>query len=697
MKRILVIPFLLLTGSFLNAQKVNVEIVKTEHASSSSWQVLNEYYQPVSASYMYPGDDPVIIVLDADRRYYLQISFYEIYNSDTSLYSVKIGGEAKLIIGSANEPGDHFFPFFTGVKTDQAKITGGANANISEFPWQVYFLSGDYMCGGTIISDEWILTAAHCTKNKSGGYTSVTEMSVIAGTNNPYTATERKKYGISEVIVHEKYDNTTLEYDIALLRLKRPVIDENARPIKLVSAYNVKEGATDPGVMAWVTGWGLTKVDPKVLPSILQKVQVPIVSNLTASFVYKNIPSTVIMAGYLNGTRDACNGDSGGPLIVDVSDEYKLAGIVSWGNSSCNSFGGYTRVSSFGSWIRSKTGIKEEYVPMKPLGDSVICQNTNKGSYSIESLSGAAAYAWKLTPADAGTITWDSNKATVLWHNDYVGNASIKLQVNIEDVLSEWSVLRTRLVKNTRLINQSDDIVLCAMQPLIINVSAEGHNLIYEWYKNDNLLQNRNQDEIIFSSASTDNSGVYKTIISGYCGTVFSENTEVTVHPLTNILSVSNETMIAFGDDFALDVSAEGHNLNYQWEKDGRLLEVSNIPVHFIPQMNAEDIGLYKVIVSGTCGTKTSDSIYVYVETGDNSHEPDIFVWPTLTENEFNIAPDYDDLYDIDLYNSMGRIVLRKTKCRYQSSVDISQMAAGIYIVRVYNSNFSRSIRVIRK
>ena len=697
MKKILFISFLLLTGISLRAQKVNVEIIETKNASASAWQLLNENHQPVSASYQFAGNDSVILVLESDKRYYFQVSFYEIFNTEAILYEVKVDGITIMSVGPVKDPGEHLFPFFTGAPGDLTKITGGTNASISEFPWQAYFKAGNYRCGGTIIGENWILTAAHCVKTDSEKNIPVKEMSVILGASNPYDLFEGKEYDISEVIVHEKYNSTTLENDLALLRLKEPVNQKNARPIKLISAYNVNEGATTPGTLAWVTGWGLTKTSPATLPYYLQKVQVPIVSNLTASLVYRNIPSTVIMAGYISGNKDACNGDSGGPLIVNVSDEYKLAGVVSWGSTSCNSFGAYTRVSSFGTWIRSKTGIPEEYVPQKPKGDSIICQNTSKGSYTIESLANASDYKWKLLPEQAGTITWNSNNATVSWNQDYIGTVNIKLQVSIASVKSEWSVLKARLVRNTKLLTQSEDTVLCALQPLAINVRAEGYNLAYEWYKDGNLIQSGNKNEMVFSGALPGNSGTYLSKITGSCGTLFSDNMEVTVHPLTKINSVSANGEVAFGANLSLEVIAEGHDLNYQWEKDSELLGNSNTPVYFLTRANAKDIGLYNVKVSGTCGTEISDSMYVYVRNENNSSEPDIFIWPTVTDSKFNIAPDHDDYYDLALYNSMGKILYKKIKCRYQSSVDISGMAPGIYIVKVYNRNFNRSLRVIRK
>ena len=113
------------------------------------------------------------------------------------------------------------------------------------------------------------------------------------------------------------------------------------------------------------------------------------------------------MAGYRNGNKDACSGDSGGPLVVPVDGEYKLAGLVSWGSSKCNTYGAYTRVSDFESWINSNTGIEISYVPPVPTGDSIVCQGVATSSYSVGAIAGATAYEWQLLPSGAGTIQWE--------------------------------------------------------------------------------------------------------------------------------------------------------------------------------------------------------------------------------------------------------------------------------------------------
>jgi len=579
-----------------------------------------------------------------------------------------------------------------------SKITGGTTASISDFPWQVYYISGSLRCGGSIIADNWILTAAHCTRNNNGTTIPASSMLVKVGADNPLDSRQGKTYLVSEAIVHESYDSQTRENDIALLRLQQPIDYTNARPIKLVIAEDVKNGATDPGVMSWVTGWGLIQVNPAQYPTTLQKVQLPIVTRAQAAKVWGNIiPKTDIMAGYENGNKDACNGDSGGPLVVPVIDEYKVAGIVSWGSLNCNTYGGYTRVSDFETWIRSKTGIVKEYIPPVPQGDTVICQGTVSSLYSVPPIAGASSYEWRISPTAAGVVSYNAANAKITWNNAYTGSVTLLMRVTINNILSEWSQLDLKVVLNTRLLSHSGDTVICAQQPVILNVKAEGYNLSYTWYRDGLIVQSGKSTQLILSSATVQNSGSYVCMVSGYCGTVYSSAIQLTVHPLTKITSVSPDVEVLFGGDVSLEVKADGHNLSYQWQKDGVPLENSNTSVFTLFSLDATDIGLYLTTVTGTCGTEISDDIYVYVRKGDLSGSPEVFLWPSVTTSQFNVALSNNDVYSVSVFNTGGQLVSEIPNCRYQVTIDISTKARGTYIVRVFNKYINRSIKIIKE
>ncbi len=613
MKRILFSSLLLLSSLVVFAQKVSLSISYSKNSGLTDWKILDESQIIVYSGPGNPGNDTVSFSLEANNLYFLKISLAEFASADTNILTLFLNGEPLLLLKSDIGNGDHLFPFFTGIRSVNAKITGGVNTVISDFPWQVYYISGSFRCGGTIINNKWVLTAAHCTKNNSGGAIPASEMFVKVGVNNPANTLEGKTYSVTQVIVNEGYNDATLLNDIALLRIKDSINFPNASPIKLVSDEDVKEGATVPGVMTWVTGWGYTNINPTVVPTSLQKVQLPIVSNATASAVWGSIPSSDLMAGFLNGNKDACNGDSGGPMVVPVLDEFKLAGIVSWGSSNCNTYGAYTRVSDFLTWIQSKTGISPLLKPPKPVGDSIICHGTTTTQYSVTPVSGATVYEWNIFPASAGSIIGNSQAASVTWNLSYTGLVSIVMRVTINNSVSDWARL------------------------------------------------------------------------------------DVNISDPTHITQLSPDTEIPFGQNVNLQVTAEGYGLNYQWQKDGILIDNSNSPLLKLQNLNAKNIGLYKVEVSGKCGTEMSDTIYLYVKRSDIQSDPQVFLWPSVTTGNFTVAVNNDVNYNLRIFGTTGVKIREQLNCRFHTSVDIGTLASGVYIVEVYNKSFRKTIKVIKE
>jgi hypothetical protein len=697
MKRFLLLTLLLLPSFYVFAQKVTVTVSHTMNTGLSDWNITDSQNSIVFDGAESLNRDSVSFSLEADNYYFLKVSVSGTNVPDTVLLILNLNGEPILYIKSDIGKGDHLFPFYTGVRSVNAKITGGTDAVIADFPWQVYFISGNLRCGGSIIDNQWVVTAAHCTKNSSGGPIPASSMSVRVGLNNPSNPAEGMTYAVSEVIVHENFDDQTLLNDIALLKLKDAISFPNAKPIKLVNSDDVKAGATVPGVMSWVTGWGYTHVDPNVIPTALQKVQLPLVTNQQASTVWPSIPATDMMAGYLNGNKDACNGDSGGPLVVPVLNEYKLAGIVSWGSTNCNTYGAYTRISDLEPWIRQKTGIPSDFKPSKPVGDSIICEGVTSSQYSVSAVTGATSYEWQLLPSNAGSITGSSTAASVIWNAGYFGTFNVIVRVVVNGNLSDWGRLDGHKVVDTKLLSQSHDTTLCAGNPVTLSVKTEGYNLTYTWFRDNVVIPTTNAPKLIFTVSKAGDSGDYKCQISGFCGTVVSSVMKLTVYAVTRVLSVSPDAEISFGKDLSLTVTAEGHDLIYDWQKDGVSLQNSVSPNLFIQNLNAADIGIYKATVKGTCGTAVSDTVYVYVRKSNDLSDPQVFVWPSVTSGEFSVALNNDDFYNIRIFNTSGIKVREMLNCRYQTRLNAVNLADGVYIIEVFNDKFRKSIKIIRE
>lgn len=247
--------------------------------------------------------------------------------------------------------GSNAQPDVCGQAPLNTKIVGGEDAPAGAWPWQVSLQSsGRHFCGGSLINNEWILTAAHCFPNTQSqltvrlGYQSLQSINANGVSRS-----------VSQIIKHPQYNSDTNNNDIALLRLSSTVqFTDYIRPVCLAEVGSGFPAETT----TWVTGWGNIR-DGVSLPSpgTLQEVSVPIVSNSDCNNAYNGkITSNMICAGVARGGKDSCQGDSGGPLVVKHSSVWVQAGIVSFGNGCAlpNFPGVYTRVSQYNSWINSQ-------------------------------------------------------------------------------------------------------------------------------------------------------------------------------------------------------------------------------------------------------------------------------------------------------------------------------------------------------
>lgn len=241
----------------------------------------------------------------------------------------------------------------------QLLIVGGENAAVGELPWQVLVLPGPFMCGGSLITTEWVVTAAHCVVDDFNNPMPPGDIQVRAGEYNrsQNDGTEQQR-NVSSVIVHPNYNAATSDSDIALLRLASPVtLGPSVGVVPLVFSP-ANDSLVAPGVSSLVSGWGATSEGGSTA-TILQKVRVPIVSNATCNASYGGgITANMLCAGFAAGGKDSCQGDSGGPLVVPEGSGWRLAGVVSFGEGCArpNFYGVYTRVSSFTTWIAAQVG-----------------------------------------------------------------------------------------------------------------------------------------------------------------------------------------------------------------------------------------------------------------------------------------------------------------------------------------------------
>lgn len=249
------------------------------------------------------------------------------------------------------------------------KIVGGEEAVPGSWPWVAYLditePEDEFLCGGSLIDPQWILTAAHCTID-------ALSINVILGRHD-ISSDEGQVVPVEQWFEFPFYDDENVIADIALLKLAWPV---DYPTIKVIGVDEPAE-ILSAGKTGMVVGWGNTVATDQGYPDtsdVLRQIELPIIDDDLAIQVmmdyaiehwgedeivntdeYKEIMrEAMFFAGYLDEAKDSGQGDSGGPFMLkNDAGEWVLVGLVSWGfeDAAPGAYGAYTRVSTYDFWI----------------------------------------------------------------------------------------------------------------------------------------------------------------------------------------------------------------------------------------------------------------------------------------------------------------------------------------------------------
>jgi len=221
-------------------------------------------------------------------------------------------------------------------------------------------ISSSPYCSGTLIGSQWFLTAGHCVSSRR----STTSASAIAiQFNNTPSSSSSSYYLVDAVYRHSSYSSTSLQNDIALLHLTSAPSITPVPPLPDLTGYELTSG--DAGVNLNFAGFGYTETG-----AYGTKLQVDVPFGALGCGVsgcpsgYTSSTWTGMAFSYeQDGTSSSrsddsgpCSGDSGGPAFIERAGTVYVAGVTSWGDSACRSYGVSTRVDAYESWIEGYAG-----------------------------------------------------------------------------------------------------------------------------------------------------------------------------------------------------------------------------------------------------------------------------------------------------------------------------------------------------
>jgi len=284
------------------------------------------------------------------------------------------------------------------------KIVGGNVARAHSYPWAVPLFDGtdDYFCMSTIISDRWLITAAHCVNRISSFY------GKLGASNNLEGNTTRVDF--DRTIIHNEYEGLA-HADIALLHTTEPIV-YNSR-VNPVCTANQDDSVLENEVCVAV-GWGRLYEDGPT-PEFLHQVRIPLVTNVQCSLIYPEVTNSSFCAGdFVKGGRDTCQGDSGGSLLCFRDGSWYQFGVTSVGIGCAEPGlpGVYTDIRYFSTWIEDIVNPAITTTASTPTSSSTTSSSTTSSSTTSSSTTSSSTTSSSTTSSSTTSSSTTSSSTT---------------------------------------------------------------------------------------------------------------------------------------------------------------------------------------------------------------------------------------------------------------------------------------------
>lgn len=393
------------------------------------------------------------------------------------------------------------------------QIVGGDTTSAGSFPWISGLLISSIpngrdaqFCGGTLVEPDLVVTAAHCVFDISNSE----DIQVVVGVSDLRTLPYASRIAVAGFIYNPNFNFDTLDSDIALIRLAKPVSNT---PLPFITPSLMSQ--VYAGKTMRVTGYGYLDGSSKELPNQLQTALLPYVDHTVCndrmSLLLQqtnSVTNSQICAGSGNGSIDACNGDSGGPLSTSINGVTYLTGIVSWGVGCAypGAYGVYTEVADFNSWISSAADLL--FLDSSQFIGAIGEDQTEQHSKSIFNFTNVAI--------DIGSLNLQAGNAGFSLSNDNCSNTTLLTgaSCNFDVVFNPASVSYgkksdTVLVPNSANTNLSMDVVAFKLKTVNAGSALDVSGI--KWYTGGN---NGNEDwQAVSLSSATNGSAMTNATI----------------------------------------------------------------------------------------------------------------------------------------------------------------------------------------